>query len=102
MWLSMSLFGRTSSPSVPVPVGRGIAPKLKNVCQPMKRRGLRAPPRRSRGSASPSAAGSKIIAKNGLPLSPARFARYDGRTIEWPKRYAAPWNSTGICATSGR
>jgi hypothetical protein len=45
-----------------------------------------------------SRAGSKIIAKNGAPLSPARFARYEGRTMVWPKRNTAPWNSIGINA----
>jgi hypothetical protein len=61
--VSISLFGLTLP-----------SPKLKNVCQPMKRRGARAPPRRSTGSACPSPPGSKTIAKNGLPLSPSKFA----------------------------
>ncbi len=51
----------------------------------MNRLGARDPPRRSPGS-GPASELSKIIPKNGLPLSPARFARYDGLTIEWPKR----------------
>ena len=60
-------------------------------------------PRRPRAAAQVDriglalAGGSKIIPKNGVPSSsPARFARYDGRTMLWPKRYAAPWNSTGM------
>ncbi len=40
--VSINLFGRTSVASAP--------PKLKNVCQPTKRRGARQPPRRSIGS----------------------------------------------------
>ena len=62
------------------------SPKSKNVCQPTNRRGARAPPRRSTGSELPSPAGSKIRPKNGCPLSPARLARYDGRTMLCPKR----------------
>ena len=48
------------------------------------------PPGRPR--AAPEVAGSGAARavedrpKKGLPLSPARLARYEGRTIEWPKR----------------
>ena len=78
------------------------SPKSKNVCQPTKRRGARAPPRMSPGSLLPSCDGSKTKAKNGPPLSPARFARYDGRTMLWPIRYVPVWNSTGMNASPGR
>ena len=71
----MILLGRTSP-----------SPKSKNVCQPMNRRGARAPPRMSTGSAWPWPAGSKIMPKNAAPLSPARLARYDGRIMLCPNR----------------
>ena len=82
--VSICLLGRTSAVCAP--------PKSKKVCQPTKRRGDRKPPRRSPGSlvgfcpSGTSTRESKIRPKNGLPLSPARFARYDGRTMLCPNR----------------
>ena len=83
--VSISLFGRTAAVKAP--------PKSKKVCQPMNRRGARKPPRRSPGSlvgTAPSATAtreSKISPKNGVPpTSPARFARYEGRTMLCPNR----------------
>ena len=75
IFVSIFLFGLTSP-----------SPKSKKVCQPMNRRAARAPPRRSSGSALPSWEGSKMKPKNGCPLSPARFARYEGRTMLCPIR----------------
>ena len=37
-----------------------------------------------------------------VPGLPTRFARYEGRIMLCPKRYAAPWNSTGMNAVRGR
>ena len=62
--LSMRLFGRTFP-----------SPKSKKVCQPIKRRGALAKPRKSIGSGLPCSFGSKTKPKNGCPLSPCRFAR---------------------------
>ena len=78
MVASTRLFGRIAGLELP---GASVkaGPKSKNVCQPMKRRRARAPPRRSGGSAwfcGRSPLGSKTISKNAVPsLSPARFAR---------------------------
>ena len=75
MAVSISLLGRTAGVGLPgASVNAG--PKSKNVCQPMKRRRARAPPRRSTGSASPSPEGSKTIPKKGeASSSPPRLAR---------------------------
>ena len=108
LWLAIAARGSVNSGVeifVSIRLLRLISPSLKskNVCHPMKRRGARKPLRRSLGSfpfsgvMSPRA-GSKMNPKNGFPLSPLRFARYDGRTIVWPNRKHAPWNSTGIVA----
>jgi hypothetical protein len=54
------------------------SPKSKNVCQSMKRRAARRPPRRSSGSVGSVAFGSKISAKNCWVASVAlvpKFAR---------------------------
>ena len=50
-----------------------VGPKSKNVCQPIKRRGARAPPRRSMGSAWPWPAGSKIIAEEWRAIVPRQI-----------------------------
>src|SRR5262245_28021038 len=60
--VSIRLFGRTSALYVP--------PKSKNVCQPIKRLGALANPRKSTGSGLPCSSGSKIKPKNGCPSSP--------------------------------
>jgi hypothetical protein len=71
MRVSICLLCLTSA--FPVPASM---PKSKKVCQPMKRRALQMPPRRSFGSAlEPFWAGSKMSPKKKLPLSPFRFAR---------------------------
>jgi hypothetical protein len=89
--VSITLLGLTSRPRSPAgspdPDGRGTPAKSKNVCQPMKRRGALAPPRRSTGSACPSAIGSKMNPKKAeLSELPARLARYEGRMRLCPKR----------------
>ena len=71
------------------------SPKSKKDSQSTYRRSERTPPRRSRGSSLPFSPGSNVIAKNGLPSSPVKFRRYDGRTMLCPNRNAAAANSTG-------
>jgi len=51
---------------------------------------------------TPRLACAACAAPGNVPALPVRFARYEGRTMVWPKRYAAPWNSTGMNAVRGR
>src|SRR5438105_2372810 len=91
-WLAMAASGRLNSG---VEMRRSIlllgftlpSPKSKNVGHPMNRRLARKPPVRSGGSDVPASADeSKMSPKNAEPLSPVKLARYDGRTMLWPKR----------------
>ena len=73
-----------------------IRPHKRAVLAPEVEEGLPPdePARSSRAAAqvdridAPFACRSKIIPKKGRPLSPCRFARYEGRTMLWPIRYA--------------
>src|SRR5438105_5803462 len=76
MWRSIRLF-RFTFPSA----------QSQTVGHPMNRRLARKPPVRSGGSEVPASADeSKMSPKNAEPLSPVKLARYDGRTMLWPKR----------------
>ena len=54
--------------------------KSKNVCQPMKRRGARTPPRRSTGSPGPRRPDRRSSEERRRRCRRRRLARYDGRT----------------------